>query len=75
MGGGTALREVRRACGSKRPLRTGLVLTAIALAAAGAVTQMSGMSGDGGYKTETEVGAAGATRNACGTSLDDGGIH
>ena len=69
------MREARRACGSKRPLGTGLVLTAVALAVAGTATQMSGVMGDGGYKTLIHDGAAGNARACCGTGLNDGGFH
>ena len=74
MGGG-ALREARRACGSKRPLGTGLVLTAVALAVAGAGIGTLVMSGARGCMTYMHDGAAGDKRGACGTGLCDGGIH
>ena len=69
------MQEARRACGSKRPLGTDLVLTAVALAVAGAVIGTSGVIGAGGYMPYMHDGAAGGERGACGTGLYDGGIH
>ena len=74
MGGG-ALREARRACGSERPLGTGRVLTAVALAVAGAAIGTSEMLGARGYMTYMHDGAAGGERGACETDLYDGGIN
>ena len=74
MGGG-ALEEARRACGSKRRRAAGLVLAAIALAAAGTATQLTGTTAVHGDKTQMPDGAAFTARARFGTDPDDGEFH
>ena len=74
MGGG-ALQEARRACGTRRRHAAGLVLTAIALAAAGTVNRTTGMTVHGGYKTHMPDGAAVNARARCGIDQYDGEFH
>ena len=74
MGGG-ALQEARRACGTQRRHAAGLVLTAIALAAAGTVIRTKEMTDGNGYKTAMHAGGAGTARARCGNDQDDGEFH
>ena len=74
MGGG-ALQEARRACGMRRRHAAGLVLTAIALAAAGTAIWTTGTTVRSGYKTAMHGGAAGTARARCGNDRYDGEIH
>ena len=74
MGGG-ALQEARRACGTQRRHAAGLVLTAIALAAAGAAVWKTGMTGECGYMMDGDGGRAGTARASCGNDRYDGEIH
>ena len=74
MGGG-ALQEARRACGTRRRHAAGLVLTAIALAAAGAAVWTTGTTGESGYMMNGDGGRDGTARASCGNDRYDGKIH
>ena len=69
------MQEARRACGSKRRRAAGLVLAAIALAAAGTATQLTETTADGLDKTQMHDGAAVTARARCGTDPYDGEFH
>ena len=69
MGGG-ALQEARRACGTRRRHAAGLVLTAIALAAAGTAIWTTGMAVHSAETTAMHAGPAGTVRARCDDQYD-----
>ena len=69
MGGG-ALQEARRACGTRRRHAAGLVLTAIALAAAGTAIRTTGMTVHSAETTAMHAGPAGTARARCDDQYD-----
>ena len=69
------MQEARRACGTRERHAAGLVLTAIALAAAGTVIRTTEITTHGEYKTAMHAGRAGTARARCGNDQDDGEFH
>ena len=65
----------QQACGLRMRHAAGLVLTAIALAAAGAAVWKTGMTGECGYMMDGDGGRAGTARASCGNDRYDGEIH
>ena len=75
MGGGALREAAQHACGLRMRHAAGLVLTAIALAAAGAAVWTTGMTGESGYMMNGDGGWAGAARASCGNDRYDGKIR
>ena len=64
------MQEARRACGTRRRHAAGLVLTAIALAAAGTAIRTTGMTVHSGDTAAMHAGAAGTARARCDDQYD-----
>ena len=75
MGGGALREAAQHACGLRMRHAAGLVLTAIALAAAGAAVWTTGTTGECGYMMDGDGGRAGTARASCGNDRYDGKIH
>ena len=75
MGGGVLREAAQHACGLRMRHAAGLVLTAIALAAAGAAVWKTGMTGECGYMMNGDGGRADTARASCGNDRYDGEIH
>ena len=64
------MQEARRACGTRRRHAAGLVLTAIALAAAGTAIRTTGMTVHSAETTAMNAGASGTARARCDDQYD-----